>query len=213
MKITNLILLLYFLSFKLLGQSPRFFDSLNFFARTKTKEIHVSQRSNGKAFRVTTAHFNKQKHSLVWCGKHVGAALACADTVYFDPTTGNAQTDSTYHHVWDNKQRLTKTIQRADPDETITTHYYYTDSLSKRLKMVIEESSNGHTSISLYQYGMDQLKTVYESIYGPNRGNSKFETHRTYTYSYYPDARVKTETVETNGKPDFISEFRYVETE
>lgn len=211
MKKTSLVILLYLLTFKLLGQHT-FCDSLNFFVRTKTKEIHVSQKSNGKVFRTTTGYFNKEKHSLVWCNKHIALASDCVDTVYFDRANG-IQMDSATHYFWDNKNRLIKTVQQEKPGEINTTEYFYSDSLSKQLKYIIKEIADGSTIINLFWYEKNQLKNVFESFYGSNPAGGKVESHRTYTYMYYHDNRVKTETIESKGKTDYVSEFSYVESD
>lgn len=209
----HLILIMTFvLTFKASGQSISFYDSLDFFTRTKTKQINVDQKQNGKLFRQSTCYFDKKKSTAVWCGKLVGQQINCADTVYFkfanrDSTFKNG---STQKFFLDKSNRLAKSIYRDEKGQITSTEYYYVDSTSNRLKLTYQENAVSHTQINTFHYEDNKLIKTYELFFGRGK-SSNYERTRTNLYEYYPDRRLKTETTMTNGKTDRVSEFTYVD--
>jgi len=206
--ISKIFILLTFVSF---GQKVPFFDSLDFFMRTQTKQIDVKITKDGKLYRQLKCEFDKKVGSVTWCGKEQYGEFECGDKIYLklvNKDTTNISGIIT-RFFFDNNGRLTKStsmINNPDQAPQITsTTYYYVDNTTKRLQLILEELPFQYTLITYFYY--DHLKLV--KTVGIEIHTNNINKTTTYLYEYYPDKRLKTETITSTGDKTFIAEYEY----
>jgi hypothetical protein len=139
----------------------------------------------------------------------------CGDTTFFRLSNRDTiyNTGSKEKYYFDKSGRLIKVFsqdKRAPMAQSWTTEYFYFDSVSKRIKLEIQESPNSYTKVTSYHYENDKLIKTYELFYGHGQ-KSNYQHTRTNSYEYYPDSRLKLETTTTNCKPDRTSEYKYID--
>lgn len=205
---------LLILAIQKFGQAQLFFDSLDFFKRTHTKQIILNQKREGLLFRTSVGHFDKAKGTLTWCAELVGKETECGDTLSLNlfNQSDNIKNEFKKKLYFDKFGRLTKSIESENKHkgQTWVTEYFYVDSVSRRLKLIVQDSPNSYTQVTSYHYENNKLVKSHEIFYGLGE-RKDYERTRTYTYEYYPDLRLKTETVANNGIVDFVGEFSYVD--